>query len=128
MTLSRKILVVDDEPAILYLLNEALANIGYSVFLAANANEAFEILKRESISLIFIDLGLEPMNRFELCKKIREDDPEAVIYALVGNTSLLGSHEILEAGFDSYFVKPFTLNELYQVVKEVFEKPEPISN
>ena len=66
MKLSRKILVVDDEPAILYLLNEALANIGYSVFLAAKANEAFEILKRESISLIFIDLGLEPMNRFEL--------------------------------------------------------------
>ena len=67
------------------------------------------------------------MNGIELCEKNREDDPEAVIYALIGNSSLLGSHEILEAGFDSYFGKPFNLNELYLVVKEAFEKPKPIS-
>lgn len=124
---TRKILVVDDEPIILNMLDDAFSKVGYSVFLAANANEAFEILKQELIPLMIIDLGLEPMNGFELCENIRKDNPEAVIYALTGYAGLFGSHEILEAGFDDYLAKPISLNDLYQTVKEAFEKLDKLS-
>jgi CheY-like chemotaxis protein len=97
---ARKILVVDDEPIILDMLDDAFSKVGYSVFLATNADEAFGILKQESISLMFIDLGLETMSGFELCGHIRKNNPEAIIYALTGYAGLLGSHKIFEAGFD----------------------------
>ncbi len=119
---ARKILVVDDEPIILDMLDDAFSKVGYSVYLATNADEAFEILKQESIPLMFIDLGLETMNGFELCVNIRKNNPEAIIYALTGYAGLFGPHEILEAGFDDYFAKPIRLKDLYQTVKESFEK------
>jgi CheY-like chemotaxis protein len=121
---ARKILVVDDEPIILDMLDDAFSKVGYSVFLATNADEAFEILKQESIPLMFIDLGLETMSGFQLCGRIRKNDPDVIIYALTGYAGLLGSHEIFEAGFDDCFGKPISLRDLYQVVKESFEKLE----
>ena len=55
---------------------------------------------------MFIDLGLETMNGFELCENIRKNNPDAIIYALTGYAGLFGPQEILEAGFDDYFAKP----------------------
>jgi len=122
MMSGRKILVVDDEPIILSMLEDAFSKVGYSVYLASNANEAFEILKKESIPLMFIDLGLWPMNGFELCKIIRKDNPGAVIYALTGFAQVFEPQDILEAGFDDYFAKPISLKNLYCTVKESFER------
>ena len=118
----RKILVVDDEPLILDMLDDAFSKVGYSVFLATNEDEAFEILKQESIPLMFIDLGLETMSGFELCGRIRKNDPEAIIYALTGYAGFFEPQEMLEAGFDDYFAKPISLKDLYRAVKESFEK------
>jgi len=115
-------LVVDDEPIILNMLNDAFSKVGYSVFLATNADETFKILKKESIPFMFIDLGLEPMNGFELCKCIRKNHPEVLIYALTGYAGFYDPKEFLEAGFDGYFDKPISLQDLYRTVKESFEK------
>ena len=117
-----KILVVDDEPLILDMLGDAFSKVGYSVYLASSANEALGILKKESIPLMFIDLGLESMNGFELCKNIRKNNAEAIIYALTGYTGFYESRTYLEAGFDGIFDKPISLNDIYQVVKDSFEK------
>ena len=117
-----KILVVDDEPLILDMLGDAFSKVGYSVYLASSANEALGILKKESIPLMFIDLGLESMNGFELCRNIRKDNPEAIIYALTGYTGFYEPHTYLDAGFDGIFDKPISLNDIYQVVKDSFEK------
>lgn len=118
----RKILVVDDETIILNLLEDALCKEGYSVYLAPNADAALEILKQETIPLMFIDLGLESMNGFELCKNIRKDNPEAIIYALTGYAGFYDPSQFLDAGFDHVFDKPIRLKDLYQLVEEAFEK------
>lgn len=119
---ARKILVVEDEPLILNLFDEAFSNVGYSVYLAANANEALEILQKESISLMILDLGLKSMNGFGLCKNIRKDNPGAIIYALTGYSGHYNAQELFEAGFDGIFDKPIILKALYQVVEDSFEK------
>jgi CheY-like chemotaxis protein len=118
----RKILVVDDEPIILEMLSDAFGKVGYSVLRSTNAEQAIEILGQETIPVMFIDLGLETMNGFELCEHIRKENPEAIIYALTGYAGLFGSHEIFEAGFDNYFAKPIRLQDLYIAVRESFEK------
>jgi CheY-like chemotaxis protein len=122
MMSSRKILVVDDESIILDMLDDAFSKVGYSVYLASNAEEALEILKQESIPLMFIDLDLGSINGFELCKNIRKDNPEAFIYALTGYTGFYKPQEFVEADFDGILNKPISLKDLYQTVKESFEK------
>ena len=124
---AKKILVVDDEQIILDMLDNAFSKVGYSVYLATNAREALEILEQESIPLMFIDLGLEKMNGFEFCERIRENNPQAIIYALTGFAVLFGPKEILEAGFDGYLGKPVKLKELYQIAKDSFEKLDRLS-
>jgi CheY-like chemotaxis protein len=122
MVSSRKILVVDDESIILDMLDDAFSKVGYSVYLASNAEEALEVLKQESIPLMFIDLDLGSINGFELCKNIRKDSPEAFIYALTGYTGFYKPQEFVEADFDGILNKPISLKDLYQTVKESFEK------
>lgn len=118
----KTILVVDDERTVLEMLEMAFDRAGYSVRLATSAEEALDILKQELIPLMFIDLGLEKMNGFELCEHIRKDSPDAIIYALTGYAGLFGEHEIAEAGFDGYFAKPVRVETLYQITKDSFEK------
>lgn len=119
---AKKILIVDDEPQILNLLEDALCKEGYSVYLASDANEAFEALKQETINLMFIDLGLESINGFELCKNMRKNYPKALIYALTGYSGFFDPQVFIAAGFDDYFDKPINLKDLYKTVKESFER------
>ena len=118
----RKILVVDDEASIREMLEMALSKAGYLVRLATGAEEALGILRKEYIPVMFIDVGLEKMNGFELCEKIRKSNPGAIIYALTGYAGIFGPQEMLKAGFDDYFAKPISLNNIYQAVKESFIK------
>ena len=70
--IEHKILVVDDEAAIREMLTTAFTRAGYAAFTAVNGEQALEILKQESIPLMFIDLGLQTMTGFELCERIRQ--------------------------------------------------------
>ena len=117
-----KILIVDDEAAIRVMLKRAFRRVGYSVRSAASGEEALEILEHEYISVMFLDLGLETMSGFDLCERIRKHSPDAVIYAITGYAKLFGQCEIPEAGFDDYFVKPFSVETLYQAASQAFEK------
>lgn len=124
----RKILVVDDEAPIREVLNLAFRKAGYEVRLASGGEDALEILGQESIPVMFIDLGLETMNGFDLCEQIRKDRPEAKIFALTGYAKLFGPHEIREAGFDDCFTKPFEIETLLQAVRGSFAKIDQLNN
>ena len=123
----RKILVVDDDRIILETLVGAFGRAGYSARAATSAEEALNILNQESIPLMFIDLGLEKMNGFELCENIRKDSSHAIIYALTGYYGLFGDHEIDEAGFDGWLAKPFKVEMLYKVAKESFYRLDKLA-
>jgi len=118
----KKILIVDDEDTIRDVLETAFSKAGYCVCLATGAEEALEVLRKEYIPVIFIDLGLEILNGFELCGYIRKNSPSAFIYALTGFAALFSPHENRGAGFDDYFTKPVSLKTLYKVAKNSFEK------
>lgn len=118
----KKILVVDDEPVILNVLEGAFSKVGYLVYPASNANEAFAILNQEKIYVMFIDLGLESTNGFKLCENIRRDNPRAIIYALTGYAGFYDPKDFLEAGFDGYFDKPVNIKILFNAAKEAFDK------
>ena len=120
--MNRKMLVVDDEKSIRDLFEAAFSDAGYEVHLAENGTEALDILNRQEIELIFLDLKLFGMNGIELCRQIRKTRPIAIINAITGWSGLFEIDECREAGFDDYFRKPVSLELLFKVVKDAFEK------
>ena len=110
------ILVVDDEKEIADLIEIYLVSDGYKVFKAENAAMGLEILNREDIHLVLLDIMMPGMNGLEMCKKIRETNNIPIIMLSAKSTDLdkiLG----LGTGADDYVVKPFNPLELTARVK-----------
>jgi DNA-binding response OmpR family regulator len=118
----KKILVVDDEVLITDMLKTALGSAGYTALTAGSAEEALEILKRESIMVMFLDLNLPGMNGLDLCKRIRKKNTIGVIFAMTGYSNFYGLLDCRTVGFDDFFVKPFKLDVLLKSVQEAFER------
>ena len=119
---SRKILVVEDEETIRLVLYEAFREEGYEVICAEDAEEALRLLTPD-IKVMFLDLKLTgDMDGIDLCKRIRENNKSACIYALTGHSTLYELSDCREAGFDDYFTKPAKLEMLLMSAKEGFDK------
>lgn len=122
MALQKKILVVDDEKAIRDMIAEAFTAGGYKVYTAENAEDALDVALREGINVYFLDLKLPGMDGLELCRRVRWDNPMAVVYAITGYASLFEIQKCREAGFDDYFTKPVRLDVLFKSAETAFEK------
>jgi DNA-binding response OmpR family regulator len=122
--MERKILLVDDESGILKMLEKVFAKEGYVVLCAESAEEALEILGKEDVQVMFLDLKLPGMDGVDLCKQIREERAVAVIYAMTAYTSIYELVHCREAGFDDYFTKPIELNLFFKAADDAFEKIE----
>jgi len=120
----KKILLVDDEDQILQMLKEAFSLYGYKVKTASSAEEALDVLAKESIMVMFLDLKLPGMSGLDLCRQIRKDNQIAVIHALTGYSNFFGFLECRSAGFDDFFTKPVALKALFKAAEEAFEKLE----
>lgn len=110
------ILIVDDEQEIADLEEIYLVSDGYSVFKANNAQEGLDILEREDIHLVLLDIMMPGMNGLEMCKKIRETNNIPIIMISAKSTDLdkiLG----LGTGADDYVAKPFNPLEVSARVK-----------
>ncbi|OUQ15476.1 DNA-binding response regulator [Lachnoclostridium sp. An14] len=110
------ILVVDDEKEIAELVEIYLVSDGYKVFKAENAQEGFDILNKEDIHLVLLDIMMPGMDGMEMCRRIRETNNIPIIMLSAKSTDLdkiLG----LGTGADDYVVKPFNPLELTARVK-----------
>ncbi len=118
----KKILVVDDEKAIVSLLKQAFSRAGFEVRAAESAEEALKVLEQEDIMVMFLDLNLPGMNGMDLCKRIKKDKPMAIVFAVTGYASLFELADCREAGFDDYFKKPVDMKSLVKAANEAFER------
>lgn len=118
----KKILVVDDEEDMRELLENIFTREGYTVRLAKTAERAFEILRDESIMLMFLDLNLAGMDGIDLCKKIRKDNYIGIIYAMTAYLDLFSLINCRIAGFDDFFVKPADVKLFLEAAHEGFKK------
>jgi len=120
----RKILVVDDEKAIVNLLTQAFSRAGYTVRSAPNAENALALLENEEINVMFFDLNMPEMDGVQLCKEVKKNMPMSLIYAVTGYASLFELADCRDAGFEDYFKKPVNLNTLMKTAHDAFEKLE----
>ena len=123
MANDNKILVVDDESAILDLFSQAFSKAGYTVITASSAEDALSILSEKSIHVMFLDLNLPGMNGLDLCREIRKRKGQTpIIHAVTGYSSLFELSDCREAGFDDYFTKPVDLKLLVKAAGNAFDK------
>ena len=111
-----KILVVDDEKEIADLIEIYLVSDGYKVYKAYNAADGLDILAKEDIKLVLLDIMMPGMDGLAMCRKIRETSNIPIIILSAKSTDLdkiLG----LGTGADDYVTKPFNPLELTARVK-----------
>ena len=106
-----KILVIEDEKSISYLLGTVLTANGYDVIKAYTGTEACEMLDAYCPDLILLDLGLPDIDGVEVIRRVRSwsNLPIIVISARSEDTDKI---DALDAGADDYLTKPFSVEEL----------------
>lgn len=117
-----KILIIDDETSVRELFTGVFTDEDYEVVATEDGNLALDILKRDNIDVIFLDLKLFGMNGIDLCRQIREMKPMSMIFAITGWASLFEIEECRQAGFDDYFEKPLDMDMLTDAVAEAIKK------
>ena len=109
-----KILIADDDIAMLHMVKQVLSQEGYSVVIARTAQEVLDTVNNLPPDLFLIDLVLPGMNGLDLCKKLRANPAtaERPVIFLTGQRDAYSAAEALESGGDDYIRKPFAVREL----------------
>jgi DNA-binding response OmpR family regulator len=118
-----RILVVDDEPRYLRLLEANLSTEGYQVFTAMDGEEAVEFFSSNPVDLILLDVMLPRMDGFTACQRIRQYSTVPIIML----TAKGEEHDRvrgLDVGADDYLVKPFSVMELLARVRAVLRRAQ----
>ena len=105
------VLVVDDEKEIADLVEIYLVSDGYKVYKASNALEGLEILEKETIHLVLLDIMMPGLNGYETCQKIRQLTNVPILF-LSARTSDSDKLMGFSSGGDDYLAKPFSYTEL----------------
>ena len=123
MTLGGKplVLVVDDEPGILRLIDLVLSNDGFRVISAENGLEALSLADQRRPDLVILDIKMPEMSGMEVMRRIRERIRMPVIL-LTGQSQDENKVLGLESGADDYIVKPFNPSELSARVRAVLRR------
>jgi len=117
-----KILVVDDEPSILRLLQEALTQWGYQVKCASSGTDAIEAVRGEMFDAVLTDIRMPEMSGLELLKEIKRHDESIEIVMMTGYPTITSAVEALKEGAYDYLSKPVILDELRHLMVRMMER------
>ena len=115
--MARKILIVDDEKAIVDILDFNLRKEGYETLKAYDGREGLRMGREENPDLILLDIMLPYMDGFEVCRSLREGGSGVPIIMLTAREEETDKVFGLESGADDYITKPFSMRELLARVK-----------
>lgn len=119
-----KILIADDEPDILEIVEYNLSAEGYNIVCAKNGNEAIDLAKKELPSMIILDVMMPGKNGIEVCKLLRLQPQfkDTVIIFLSAVNDELTEITGLETGADDYITKPISPKVLISKVNALFRR------
>jgi DNA-binding response OmpR family regulator len=125
--MATRILIVDDEPPIIDVLEYNLKKANYEVIVARDGQEALEKARRQRPDLVILDLMLPKLDGLEVCRALRRDSDLPIIM-LTARDEEIDRVVGLELGADDYVVKPFSVRELVVRVKTVLRRvgPKPL--
>jgi len=117
-----RILIVDDTPDTLEVVQRNLASQGYRTFIASHAAEAIKILETTPMDLVITDYKMPEVSGLDLIRHVRENFRDTEVMMITGYPSVEGAVEAMKKGADEYLAKPFTDEELLSAVGRTLEK------
>jgi two-component system alkaline phosphatase synthesis response regulator PhoP len=108
--MSKKILIVDDEPHIRILLEQTLEDLedqGVELLLAADGDEGLELALNECPDLIFLDVMMPQLSGYEVCQRVKAAESEIYVVLLTAKGQAIDKERGKEVGADEYVTKPF---------------------
>jgi len=121
--MSTSILIVDDEPRYLRLMEANLVTEGYRVYKASNGQEAIDIVAQKRPDLVLLDIMMPILDGFQACERIREFSNVPII-VVTARGSEQDRVKGLDLGADDYIVKPFSATELLARVRAVLRRAQ----
>jgi DNA-binding response OmpR family regulator len=118
---SKKVLVVEDDPTLLETLEYNLTRQGYDVCTATDGLAALEVARQERPDLVVLDIMLPKLDGFEVCRILRRE-MNVPILMLTARVDEIDKVVGLEMGADDYLTKPFSMRELLARVKALLRR------
>ena len=116
-----RILVVDDEPAMVGAISALVGSVGHQVVTAYDGDTALRRVAEEAPDLILLDLAMPGRDGVDVCREVRRTSDVPII-VLTGETDELAKVEALDAGADDYVTKPFGRQELLARIRAVMRR------
>jgi len=117
-----RVLVIEDDAAILRGLADNLTHEGYEVFTATTGEAGYDLQKTHKPDLIILDLMLPRMSGLELCRKLRSEGVQTPVLMLTARSEESDRVLGLDLGADDYVTKPFSLRELMARVRALLRR------
>jgi two-component system KDP operon response regulator KdpE len=116
-----RILIVDDEPAMVGAITALVGSVGHQVVTAYDGDTAIRRVAEEAPDLILLDLAMPGRDGVDVCREVRRTSDVPII-VLTGETDELAKVEALDAGADDYVTKPFGRQELLARIRAVMRR------
>ena len=116
--MQHKILIVDDEENIRFVIKEAFSNV-YQVFTASEGLAALEIIKKERPTLVLLALKMPGISGLKVLSMVKEAGLSPVIWMLTGEEDLEVALKALKMGASGYLTKPFEIKKIRDIVLSV---------
>jgi two-component system KDP operon response regulator KdpE len=121
---AKKILVIDDDPAFVRLVEQVLTPAGFEVLTAASGGEGLRLLFAHRPDIVLLDVVMPEMDGWQTCRRIRDITDVPVIMLTAQKTSEEDIVQGLECGADNYLIKPVGRRELVGRVQAVMRRAE----
>lgn len=119
-----KLYLIDDDEDLHELLKVYFDDLQIELLGAETPSKGIEYLEKNTVDLVILDLMLPEMDGFEVCKRLRQINPDLPIIMLTAKTNDFDKIVGLELGADDYLAKPFNPRELFARIKTILRRVE----
>jgi two-component system response regulator MprA len=117
-----RILVVDDDPSVTDLLRRGLSFEGFVVSTASSGDEALLNVHNEAPAVVVLDVMMDGLDGYSVCRRLREEDPDSLILMLTARDAVQDEIMGFQAGADDYVTKPFTFEVLVARIRSLLRR------
>ncbi len=120
--MSKRILLVEDEPGLILTLTDRLESVGYDVMCEEEGDSGLKRALNESFDLFILDIMLPKKNGLDICQEIRKRDIQTPIIMLTAKGQVVDKVVGLKLGADDYLTKPFEIQELLARIEALLRR------
>ncbi len=120
----QKVLVIEDDPEIVELLEIHLKDLSCELVKAYSGEDGLDALKNQAMDLVILDVMLPGIDGMEVCRRIRSEQNKVPVLMLTAKSEEIDKVLGLEIGADDYLTKPFSIREFIARVKAIFRRTQ----